>query len=61
VVEFKGEGEADDAGSGDTDVGIRKARVVHGISLVRPRRGYSFVYEVAGCCVAWDRQDDVRE
>ncbi len=43
VMEFQGEGEADDAGSGDTDVGV-----VHGISLVRPRRGYSFVYEVAG-------------
>jgi hypothetical protein len=49
VVEFKGEGEADDAGTGDTDVGIGKGRVVHGISLVRLRRGYSFVYEVAGC------------
>jgi hypothetical protein len=28
VVEFKGEGEADDAGSGDTDVGM-----AHGLSL----------------------------
>jgi hypothetical protein len=30
VVEFEGEGEADDAGPGDADVGV-----VHGISLVR--------------------------
>jgi hypothetical protein len=28
MVEFKGEGETDDAGSGDTDVGL-----LHGISL----------------------------
>jgi hypothetical protein len=37
VVEFKGEGEADDAGSGDAEVGM-----MHGISLVRLVRGYSF-------------------
>ena len=41
VVEFEGEGEADDAGSGDADVGV-----VHGISLVGVRRGYSLVYRV---------------
>ena len=28
-VEFKGEGEADDAGASDADVGIRRRRVVH--------------------------------
>jgi hypothetical protein len=36
VVEFEGEGEADDASSGDAEV-----RVMHGISLVGRGRGYS--------------------
>jgi hypothetical protein len=36
TVKFEGKGEADDAGPGDTDVGM-----VHGISLVCPRKGYS--------------------
>src|ERR1700737_1013935 len=35
-MKFEGEGEANDAGSSDADVGV-----VHGISLVRSRRGYS--------------------
>jgi hypothetical protein len=43
AVEFESQGEADDAGPGDADVMIRKDRVVHGISLVRSRRGYSSV------------------
>lgn len=41
MVEFKGEGEADDAGPRDEDAGIRRRGVVHGISLVGVRRGYS--------------------
>ncbi len=36
VVEFKGEGEANDTGSSDA-----KVRVLHGISLVGLGRGYS--------------------
>jgi hypothetical protein len=39
VVEFKGEGETDDAGSSDAEVGV-----MHGISLVGLVRGYSLVY-----------------
>ena len=38
VMEFEGEGEADDASAGDADVGIRGRRVLHGISLVGFRR-----------------------
>ena len=34
VMEFEGEREADDTGSGDADVGIRRRWVVHEISLV---------------------------
>jgi hypothetical protein len=41
AVEFESQREADDAGPGDADVTIRKARVMHGISLVGWRRGYS--------------------
>ena len=36
LMKFEGEGEANDAGSSDADVGL-----VHGISLVRSWRGYS--------------------
>src|SRR5258708_33597776 len=46
VMEFEGEGEADDPGPSDADVMIRKARVVHGIRLVCLRRGYSLVVPV---------------
>ena len=35
VMEFEGEGEANDACPRDADVGIRKPRVLHGISLER--------------------------
>jgi hypothetical protein len=48
VMEFEGEGEANDAGPGDADVRIRKDRVMHGISLVRLRRGYSLGVPVCG-------------
>ena len=48
VMEFEGEGEADDAGPGDADVMIRKGRGVHRISLVRLRRGYSLGVPVCG-------------
>src|SRR5215469_4437228 len=41
VMEFEGKGEADDACPGNADVIIRRRRVVHGISLVLLRRGYS--------------------
>jgi hypothetical protein len=34
AMEFKGEGETNDAGSGDADVGTRGRGVLHGISLV---------------------------
>jgi hypothetical protein len=37
-MEFEGQGETDDAGSCDADVGV-----LHGISLVRLLRGYSLV------------------
>ena len=34
AIQFEGEGETDDTGSGDADVGIRRRWVVHEISLV---------------------------
>jgi hypothetical protein len=55
VMEFEGEGEANDAGPGDADVRIRKDRVVHGISLVRLRRGYSLGVPVCRLAVG-DRE-----
>jgi hypothetical protein len=48
MVEFEGEGEADDAGTGDADVGIGRRGMVHGISLVGMRRGYSLGVPVCG-------------
>ena len=55
VMEFEGEREAHDAGTGDADVMIRKDRVVHGISLVRLRRGYSLGVPVCRLAVG-DRE-----
>jgi chromosome segregation ATPase len=56
VMELKGEREADDTGSSDADVWDADVWVVHGLSLVRLRRGYSFgvrVCRLLGCrCVA---------
>jgi hypothetical protein len=46
LMKFEGEGEADDPGSSNADITIRKARVAHGISLVRWPRGYSLGVEV---------------
>ena len=52
AMEFEGEGETNDAGPGDADVKIRKGRVVHRISLVRLRRGYSLGIPVCRLVVA---------
>jgi hypothetical protein len=56
AVEFESEGEADDAGPGDANVGIRRG-VMHGISLVGLRKGYSLGVLVRGCRTVCDRQD----
>jgi hypothetical protein len=42
MVQFKGEGEADDAGTSDTDI-WRGVGAMHKISLVGLRRRYSLV------------------
>ena len=57
MVEFEGEREADDAGPGDANVGIRGG-VMHGISLVGLRKGYSLGVLVSRCRAVCDRQDD---
>jgi hypothetical protein len=56
AVEFESEGEADDAGPGDANVGIRRG-VMHGISLVGLRKGYSLGVLVSRCRAVCDQQD----
>ena len=60
AVEFESEREADDAGPGDANVGIRRG-VMHGISLVGLRKGYSLGVLVSRCRAVCDRLDGGRE